>query len=634
MFRLPHPAALALCLILCMPVAGRASADQDVPPSAMGDPVTASHRVAELISEADRSIDKDLLQAHAHAVEAMTLAGASGDGLMQHKALACLGTIEERMGLYGDMLATTRRRVQVAQGLGDPLMIAMDLRELASAYRLNEMSEKAVEEARNSLAMMLPTRPLNEVEEARLFLIHTLHNAGRYDEAFRIAEHAMAKAVERGDLYMEARFARSMGDLMLAQRRFADAIGHFTQARRSLPEKDAAEEHYAVCSALARAYIGLGRIPEALAATREAGSFMPEVDNWNNRSDLLDLRYQLATAQHHWPEAIMLLNEIKRTSDSVLISRLDMQTARLQMRHRPDHQERANVEAAAGDTTPDTSNGWLEPILIGLLALLGIVASTLFLSVRRGRRLAHRLKVKSEQIQEQQQRIHAKDLELQRQSLRLAETLLSEEEKEMMIKEIHHRVKNNLQVVDSLLQIQALDANAPDVQRVLRVAQGRIRSMALVHEQIYHTSNGRSGDLRTHLEKLIRNILAAHGAHDRISVRVDTTLPIFRMETLLPLTLVVNELFTNALKYAFNEKATGRIIIVVRPTADGYELLFNDDGCGLAASDTRDGGCSFGMELLRILAEQLNGELRFMDDPGTAASLVFAPDPVPMRVAC
>jgi len=310
-----------------------------------------------------------------------------------------------------------------------------------------------------------------------------------------------------------------------------------------------------------------------------------------------------------------------------------MQVARLQMSHQPDHGKRTNAEPHGENTTLTTDAGQHGPVLIGLLVLLGAVATALLLSIRHGRRVARLLKVKADLIQEQHEQIHTRDLELQRQSLRLAETLLSEEEKETMIKEIHHRVKNNLQVVDSLLQIQAMDTNAPDVQRVLHVAQGRIRSMALVHEQIYRTNSGQPGDLRTHLERLVRNILAAHGAHDRISVRVDTTLPIFRMETLLPFTLVVNELFTNAIKYAFNDKATGRIMIVVRLNGDNYELLFNDDGCGVATNDARDGGRSFGMELLGILAEQLNGELRFLNNPGTAVSLTFTPPPAPLRVA-
>lgn len=630
------PGTLLAMLLFWQSGAVHASLAQDIVHISANDAVSANQRASALMASAYRNLATDPLGAHRSAVQAVAQAESSGDPLLEHKALICLGKVEERSGFYTDMMKTTLRAVRLAQDLGDPQLIALDLRELSSAYRLNGMSSKAVEEARNSLAMMLPTRPLEEVEEARAFLINTLLDAGQLDEAGRLAERSLTMARERADAPHEARMLQAMGAIMIEQQRFSDAVTYLALAGRYLDEHGKPQDRFNYQGSMARAYIGLGRVNEAGAAVAGAAALLPSVDNWKNRALLMDLRYNVAMAQGNWRDAVSLLQRIKSVSDSALTARLDLQMARLQMSYQLDRKEQANAQLRDENAKSAELIAGAElhnKLLIALLVLLSASSVALFLTGRYSRRMARRMKLKNAVIKRQHDEIHSKNLELKRQNLRLTETLMSEEEKEMMIKEIHHRVKNNLQVVDSLLQIQCIDSKEPAVGKVLREAQGRIRSMALVHEHIYRTASGDPGDLRSHLEKLVRNILVAYGAHDRISVSVDSKLPSFPTETLLPLTLVVNELFTNAVKYAFPGEATGRISVAVRTAGTGYELLFSDDGAGIGLADGGVRERSFGLELVKLLAEQLNGELRFLKGAGTTVSLTFVPDPVPMRVA-
>lgn len=630
------PGVLVVLCNLLVVEPTKASVAADSLRTAVHDAVSANQRAAARMAQAYRALNTAPVDAHGHATQALSYAEQADDALVEHKALVCLGAVEERMGLHGDMMKTALRAVQLAQGLGDAQLIALDLRELAKAYTLNGMSEKAVEEARNSLAIMLPTRPETEVDQARLFLVTTLLRAGQTKEAYLLAERAMEQARDRKDTLQEARIGVTIGEILIAQRRFSDAVIYLVGSQRQLALAGTAAERFAVHGALVRAYIGLGRTDEAANALRSVEDTLQSPEDWSTKTQLLDLRYALAVAEGQWREAVGLLERIKRTSDSVLYARLDMQTVRLQMIYQLDRKEKANAElrvenAKSAEEIAGTS--FNNRVLVALTLVLSGLTAALFLTGRYSRRLARRMRLKNAVIKRQHDEIHAKNLELQRQNLRLAETLMSEEEKEMMIKEIHHRVKNNLQVVDSLLQIQCMDSTDPSVGRVLREAQGRIRSMALVHEHIYNSANGNVADLRSHLEKLVRNVLVAHGAHDRISVSVDTSLPAFSTETLLPLTLVVNELFTNAVKYAFPEGATGRVSIVVRPAGAGFELLFNDDGAGMGAEQGQVRHRSFGLELVRQLADQLNGEVRFLKGAGTAVSLTFNPEHLPMRVA-
>ena len=635
MLSLRLPAAVVLSLSGClfvMPLFAGTNADglSNVP----HDAVATNQRATVQIAAAYRTMDKDPVAARELAKQAVLLADRSAEPVVEHKAMVCLASIEVRMGLFQEAMKTTLKAVELAQELGDPMVIAMDLRELSKVYQYNGMLDKAVEEARNSLAMLLPTRRDAEVADGQCFLIRILLKAGQLSEAYRLAEGAVIKASQAQDTLGMARSHLLMGQVLVAQQRFSDAVVHLAQAERALGDPALVAERVDMYEALTLALIGHGRTKEAAEALRKVAAILYEKEVWSDRQRMLDLRYRLAVANQEWREAVVLLERIKSATDSMMTARMDMQMASMRLDHQLARKEKANEELRTENARNAESMDIMlsqNNLLVVALLVASVLAVALFLSGRYNRRMAVRLKLKNAVVKRQHDQIHAKNLELQRQNLRLAEALMGDEEKETMIKEIHHRVKNNLQVVDSLLHIQGIEMADPLVGKVLRETQGRIRSMALVHDQMYRSSCQAGGHLRCHLEQLARNILVSHGAHDRISVQVDTDLPIFPMNTLLPLTLVVNELMTNALKYAFHDQDSGRIAIAVKATADGYMLRCQDDGRGMPTEKVRER--SFGMELVRILADQLNGTLRIENDHGTTVQLDFVPDQVAMRMA-
>ncbi|HMC97844.1 MAG TPA: sensor histidine kinase, partial [Flavobacteriales bacterium] len=408
------------------------------------------------------------------------------------------------------------------------------------------------------------------------------------------------------------------------------------KAERILSGQGMAEEQFALSTDRAKALIGIGHYGEAERVLNDMGSQVPVAEFYADRSILTQLRYELALADHDWHEALMLLQNLKQQSDSLHRSQVDLKMAGLQVMYQVDRKEKDNTALrdinARNEATiveQRTSNRYLIALGAGLLML----AVALFLTSRFSMRMVRRSRLKSEVIRRQHDEIHAKNMELQRQNMRLAETLMSEEEKEIMIREIHHRVKNNLQVVDSLLAIQCGSSDDPRLERMLREAQGRIRSMALVHEHIYRSVGMAHASLKTHLEQLARNALVAHGQHDRISVMVEATEIALPVEMLMPLSLVVNELLTNAVKYAFDGKDRGHVRIIVRPAGNGHELLFSDDGIGLDKEQPFLRERSFGLELVQVLAQQLNGEVRVLKGAGATFSMTFFPDRVALRRA-
>jgi PAS domain S-box-containing protein len=194
-------------------------------------------------------------------------------------------------------------------------------------------------------------------------------------------------------------------------------------------------------------------------------------------------------------------------------------------------------------------------------------------------------------------------------------------EKEILLKEIHHRVKNNLQVVHSLLDLQAMRCSDPAVVAMLHDNQARVRSMALVHQILYQSKNFAAISFDEYLEALTRELAAGFDAPN-VQVSLDVAPVMFDLETAMPCGLWISELVTNSFKHAFPQGRSGVIAIRMAQDGDHIAISVTDDGIGLPP-DAGDGD-SLGQLLVRLLAAQIGGEMQVDIENGTRFTLVFA----------
>lgn len=199
------------------------------------------------------------------------------------------------------------------------------------------------------------------------------------------------------------------------------------------------------------------------------------------------------------------------------------------------------------------------------------------------------------------------------------------EEKELLMKEIHHRVKNNLQMVSSLLSLQSKHLTESAAVDALQLGKSRVRSMAMIHHQLY-TGDEVSTlvDAQHYLEKLCKELISTYRPENTdITLDLDIAPIQLDIDTLVPLGLLVNEAITNAVKYAFTDRKEGLLQVVLQQKNDLIELRIKDDGPGLSIVKDQKNQ-RFGSLLMHTLAEQLNGELkRTSDKTGTHIALHF-----------
>jgi two-component sensor histidine kinase len=199
-----------------------------------------------------------------------------------------------------------------------------------------------------------------------------------------------------------------------------------------------------------------------------------------------------------------------------------------------------------------------------------------------------------------------------------AETLLAD--KEVLFQEIHHRVKNNLQIIASFLTMQAVRSNDQNVASAFEEALSRLQSMALVHQILYEQNDAADVSMDAYLRALSDNIGQTYGADERhIRIRVDADDTRLALDQAVPLALLANEALTNALKHAFPAGRGGEVNIRLHRDSDGLSFSLADDGVGMPQTP----GSGLGLTILNALARQLDGSLCWSRGPGTGMTVTF-----------
>jgi PAS domain S-box-containing protein len=207
------------------------------------------------------------------------------------------------------------------------------------------------------------------------------------------------------------------------------------------------------------------------------------------------------------------------------------------------------------------------------------------------------------------------------------ETVLWEslQEKESLIKEIHHRVKNNLQIISSLLRLQAGKMESPLARAALNATQDRVRSMAMIHEHLYRSENLAAVDMDSYLKRLCQQLLRTLAVTpDMIHLRMELASLSLGVDQAIPCGLLVNELVTNAFKHAFPAGRRGEVRVELQPLVEGqgWRLRVADDGVGLPPGFEVQNSNSLGLKLIADLTGQLGGTLA-INPGGSACGAVF-----------
>ena len=207
---------------------------------------------------------------------------------------------------------------------------------------------------------------------------------------------------------------------------------------------------------------------------------------------------------------------------------------------------------------------------------------------------------------------------IKKQNIRISE---ADQEKSVLLREIHHRVKNNLQVISALLQLQSKYVKDEHAVEALQSGQDRVESMALIHKDLYQHDNLKGVNTKDYIEKLIDGLSDSYQiSKNQIEITSDIEPIILDVDTMIPLGLLINELISNAIKHAFTEKAEGKIMINLREKSEALHLIVQDNGQGVQDLDMIKSK-SFGFSLIQSFAKKLDAVLSLKSNDGFRVEL-------------
>lgn len=195
-------------------------------------------------------------------------------------------------------------------------------------------------------------------------------------------------------------------------------------------------------------------------------------------------------------------------------------------------------------------------------------------------------------------------------------------EKELLVKEVHHRVKNNFQIVASLLELQTQGISDEKALELVNEGKNRVKSMALIHQKLYQNDTGLI-DFNEYLRMLTRELSIAYKQKNNVETTIDAVNMFFEVDTAIPLGLIINEIITNAYKYAFHNEKENKLSISIHKESEHYKLIIQDNGKGISEDFDIKNAKSLGLLLVNRLVKQLHGTLKQLNQNGAKFEITF-----------
>ncbi len=430
----------------------------------------------------------------------------------------------------------------------------------------------------------------------------TLYNySGKPKKALVVTEKVKEYYAENGPPTRYALALHNLGLQYFSLGNYKSALQYNNESRKIYSELG---DKFQVCGievTLAKVYLAQGNLKSAENLAQSVLKGAEEINSNSLIFNAYDMLYEVYKKRGDYKSALDYRLKFEEAKDSVFKSEKQKQIAEINAKYQNELKEGQLKELEA---TNELSLLQLkrkqneQNILWGLLGLVLVIALLLLNQFR--------IKQHNNQLLSDKNNIIQKSLD----------------EKEVLLKEIHHRVKNNLQFISSLLNLQARHVKDENTLAVLNDCKNRVNSMAMVHQRLYQEENLKGVYMPVFVNNLLDSLNHSYRKDlNKLNSVVDITPISLDIDTAIPIGLILNELITNVFKYAFEVNTNGQIKICLIETGATLVLTVTDNGKGLPADFDRFNLKSFGLQLVQSLSEKLGAEMRVKSKGGTEVSL-------------
>lgn len=495
--------------------------------------------------------------------------------------------VHKRKGEYRQGMETDLKALRLMEEIGDQEGIASALGRISDALYRQEKPAESLEYAKRAIAICRKNNFLAELPNALHYAGYAAIGLGKHEDALAYFDETL-KLSYANDMGASAiaDAANARGNAYKKLGRYEEALADYQTCLDNAEKADYPGGILSATANIGEIHLRLGNYAAALPYQLRTIEMQEQINDLVNLTENYGHTSSIYEKLGDYQSALLYERKARRMRDSTASVQSDAAMLELRTQYETEKQE-ATIALQATTISQQRAMQWLA---VGIAALLGLFAFSFYRNAAARKKTNELLAAKNA-------------------------------ENELLLKEIHHRVKNNLEVVSSLLALQSAQVSDQNVKDAMLEGQNRVQSIGIVHQKLYQGTNLAAVEMKDYFLNLSDNILDTFGADDRITIECAMSQLELDIDTAVPLGLIVNEILTNALKYAFPDGRKGKIEIQLAQKDDhNLRLRIADDGVGKSGATK---GTGFGSQLVALLTRQLDGQLHEEVQGGTAVWLDF-----------
>lgn len=509
--------------------------------------------------------------------------------------------------LYQGVLDSSAYYFEQARGqfekLGDSARLAQTYNNLGLIYRKIRRYDKAIDMYEQSIAIKEQLDQEKGLLNTYLNLTSLYNENAQYNKVLPLSERILALSRE---LDLPDYFVSGLNNLGIAYKNleaYDQAEVAFKEGLEMLRDFHEPQLSNEINFSMAELAYLQGKLSLSRAYLKETKKWFDQYKNLEAQRAYYELSYKVFRDFGQTTRALKELEKFTEINEQFLNEKSLEQINELQGKYELEKKERtiAQLELEQKQAALSLANYQNQRnLFVFAAAMFLLLAGFLYYRYYIKQKTSKLLEQKNEQI-----------------SQALAE-------REILLKEIHHRVKNNLQVITSLLNLQAGTLKEPAAIDAVREGQNRVKSMSIIHQKLYQGQDIRGVDAREYIENLTRELFTAFGVKDdEVNCEIDANGLKLDIDTIIPLGLILNELITNSLKYAFEGRKQGKLQIFMKNRESILEVTVADNGKGMDERTPETAG-TFGWKMIRSLSRKLRAEIRIFNQGGTTVQLLLS----------
>lgn len=546
-------------------------------------------------------------QAMQHYSYAVEVAAAHNISDKDIEAVEILGLLYNAFQNFTEGAAVFRKALDMKYQLHDERGILYTLEILSTIYYRHQQYDSSVIYASEALQLAKKQRKQSDIELSRLNRAAALIRLGRLPEAGEEIDTLSTLDVSGTNVNLTVRYNVLVGNYQLARHDYALAKQFYDTALHHAAVNRFPELYALVYNNMADSYFELGDFKTAYRYSRKYTETVANLYTGENAISLGNLETILKTDRSD--DEIRYLNNENKVKELQLLRETEIRTNLEKENILKDSILRKETQLREVLSREKDAETKLRDVLIAdnikqqnslrsernmsLLLLTAVTAmlvlgGIIFYLYRKQRR-------------------------------KNAIILKQSDDMQVLMKEIHHRVKNNLQVISSLLDLQALSIKHDQAAEAVKEGRNRVQSMALIHQNLYNEGNIKGIRVKNYIDTLAQGLFQSYNIKQR-SVQLTTDIDDLNLDvdTVIPIGLILNELITNSLKHAFHNKEKGEISVMLKKEGGDLLLKVKDNGEGFPPDSP---GTSFGMKLIKAFAQKLKARLSIYNDSGACVEM-------------